>query len=100
MPNEFDIATIPRSRIPALIAALAARLLNEPEEPAPAAMPADGDRLLTIDEAAERLSITKDALYRLSKTAPFAVRPGPGQLRFSAAGIDRWIKARMGKAAV
>lgn len=58
------------------------------------------DKLLTIEQAAERLSITKDALYRMSKTAPFAVRLGPGQLRFSSAGIDEWIRAKMLKPTV
>jgi excisionase family DNA binding protein len=90
----FDINAIPRSRIPALIAALAARLL-EPQEPAvPAAAPGDGDRLLTVEQAAERLGVTKDSLYRNAKTLPFVVRLGPGQLRFSAAGIDCYIRAK------
>lgn len=54
-----------------------------------------GDRLLTIDQAAERLGCAKGWLYGASKTLPFAVRLGPGQLRFSAAGMDRYIKAKM-----
>jgi predicted DNA-binding transcriptional regulator AlpA len=50
--------------------------------------------LLTVEQTAERLNMTKDALYRAAKTLPFAVRLGPGQLRFSSAGIDQWIRAK------
>jgi hypothetical protein len=92
--DNITLTAIPCYRIHEAMALLLARLLTEPEEPGAAAVvaPSDGDRLLT----AERLGVTKDYLYR-NKNLPFAVRLGPGQLRFSAAGIDRYIKARMGK---
>jgi predicted DNA-binding transcriptional regulator AlpA len=49
------------------------------------------DRLLNIDEAAQRLSMTTDWLYRNWKNFVFA-RKISGQLRFSSQGIDRYIK--------
>lgn len=58
-------------------------------------MPADGeDRLLTIDEAATRLGVTKDWIYHNSKKLPFAVRLGRKVLRFSAVKLERYIEAR------
>jgi len=56
------------------------------------------DRLLDVTEAAHRLGVSKDYLYRHAKHWPFALRVGPGQLRFSERGMDRWIKTRLGRA--
>ena len=58
--------------------------------------PGAGDRLLNVEEAAERLSLSQDFLYRNSKKLPFTVRNGR-QLRFSEAGIERYIRQRMGR---
>ncbi len=49
------------------------------------------DRLLTIDDAAAILGMSKDRLYRTDY--PFTVRDG-GLLRFSHNGIQRFIRAR------
>jgi len=56
-----------------------------------------GDRLLDVEETARKLGMTKDYLYRNSNDLPFSVRVGKGQLRFSEAGIDRYIKNRAGR---
>jgi excisionase family DNA binding protein len=95
MPSDFDITSIPLDQIPALLVALSARLVAEGASAGVAGTVAspEGDRLLTVDEAAERLSVSKDWLYRAE--VPFAVRLGPGQLRFSAEGLARYIKNRM-----
>jgi excisionase family DNA binding protein len=53
-----------------------------------------GDHLLTANEAAARLGISTDNLYRKARSLPFTVRVGPRQLRFSATGIERWIRRR------
>ncbi|MBI3329788.1 MAG: helix-turn-helix domain-containing protein [Nitrospinae bacterium] len=55
------------------------------------------DRLLDVSEAAHRLGVSKDYLYRHAKRLPFALRIGPGQLRFSERGLERWIKTRVGR---
>ena len=56
----------------------------------------DGDRLLTVTEAAGKLACSKDWLYRHHHRLPFAVRNGR-QLRFSAQGVDRYIRQRAGR---
>lgn len=50
------------------------------------------DRLLTVLEAAEILSVTTDWLYRHAGEFRFTVRPGPGQVRFSALGIQEYLR--------
>jgi predicted DNA-binding transcriptional regulator AlpA len=53
------------------------------------------DTLLDVTEAAKRLATTRDWLYRHARQLPFVVRNGR-QLRFSAAGIARYIREREG----
>ena len=53
------------------------------------------DRLLTVEEAARMLGLSKDHLYRASGKYPFTVRLG-SRLRFSARGIERYIRQRQG----
>ena len=57
---------------------------------------AAADRLLTVKEAAQRLGVSADWLYRHARTLPFVVRLGAG-LRFSARGIERYIRQRRGR---
>jgi hypothetical protein len=56
---------------------------------APAA-PDEPDRLLTLDEAAERLAVTKDWLRRRG-TLPFVVKLSDGVVRYSSRALDRFI---------
>ena len=58
--------------------------------------PLDGDRLLGIKEAAAKLGVTRDYLYR-RKDLPFRVTVAPGQVRFSLKGIERFIRAKIAK---
>ena len=53
------------------------------------------DRLLKAKEAAAQLGYSTDWLYRHADRLPFVVRNGR-QLRFSAHGIDRYIRERRG----
>jgi predicted DNA-binding transcriptional regulator AlpA len=50
------------------------------------------DRLLTIEEAAERLKTFTDWLYRMWRKLPFAVKLSKKQLRFSQQGLQRYIE--------
>ena len=50
------------------------------------------DRLLKIDEAAERLQTSKDWLYRNWQDLPFARKLSKKQLRFSSTGIDEYVR--------
>lgn len=52
------------------------------------------DRLLNIEDAATVLSTTTDWLYRHADEFRFTVRLGPGQLRFSAAGIQEYLRGQ------
>jgi predicted DNA-binding transcriptional regulator AlpA len=54
------------------------------------------DRLLDVHEAAQRLGTSTDYLYRHSSKLPFTIRVG-SRLRFSARGIDRFIRTRQGR---
>jgi predicted DNA-binding transcriptional regulator AlpA len=55
------------------------------------------DRLLTVTEAAQKLGVKTDWLYRESGRLPFTVRPSPGRVRFSVLGIERWVSQRRGR---
>ncbi len=54
---------------------------------------AASDQLLKAKEAARRLNVSEDYLYRNSRSLPFTVRIGK-RLRFSAQGIQNYIKLR------
>jgi excisionase family DNA binding protein len=54
------------------------------------------DTLLTVDQAAVRLGVSTDWLFRRSRTLPFVVRLGR-HLRFSNRGIDRYLRNRTGR---
>lgn len=51
------------------------------------------DELLDAKEAARRLGLSADYLYRHAKRLPFSVRIGR-RLRFSAIGLSRYIRLR------
>jgi excisionase family DNA binding protein len=58
---------------------------------APVAAPAEHDELLSVTEAARRLGISEDYLYRHYREYAFARRQGRKVL-FSALGIDKHIR--------
>ncbi len=58
--------------------------------------PSESDRLLTVKEAADRLGISRDWVYRHAEKLPFTVRLG-SRLLFSAQGIERYIRQRQGR---
>jgi predicted DNA-binding transcriptional regulator AlpA len=94
---DIDTDAVTAADIPALLvqiaaaqSALAARLLsNATQLPAPAA--SEAERLLNVDQAAAKLCVTPDWLYRRAKKLGLAVKLGDGTLRFSANAIDRYI---------
>jgi excisionase family DNA binding protein len=54
------------------------------------------DRLLTVEEAAVKLNLSVDQLYRMAAKLPFTVRLGR-KLLFSLVGIERYIRQRAGR---
>lgn len=53
-----------------------------------------GEDLLTIDEAAVALRVSPRWLYRHAKSVPFSRKLSRKVLRFSRAGIARWLATR------
>jgi predicted DNA-binding transcriptional regulator AlpA len=68
---------------------LAAALSNGADRPA-----AEKERLLTPDEAAALIGVDKKWLYRHSKQLPFIRRLSKKNVRFSEAGLRRWLATR------
>lgn len=94
---ERELAQAPSEQLPDLLGELARlqalglarlaangqrRIANEPDE------------LLTAKQAATRLGVSEDFLYR-AKELPFRVQLGR-RVRFSARGIGRYIRLRAG----
>ncbi len=82
-------ANIPRERIPALIALLAARLLEPQLEPE--AVDDHDDRLLTAAEASAILRRSTKWLSRNRARLNFARRLGPRSWTYSEKGLRRWL---------
>jgi predicted DNA-binding transcriptional regulator AlpA len=49
------------------------------------------DRLLTPDEAVERLGVEKSWLYRNSSKLPFVIKLSRKKLRISEQKMERWL---------
>lgn len=60
---------------------------QSPPAPAP-------DRLLTAEQVAEVLGVSTDYVYRQAGKWRFAKKLGPKVLRFSEAGLQRWLASR------
>jgi len=56
------------------------------------------DRLMNVQEAASKLGVSVDWIYRNAAKLPFTVRLGPRRLRFSTKGINKFIQSRQGRA--
>lgn len=73
-------------RAAAVLAALGAAMAAHEQDAGP-------DRLLTVKEAAERLKLSEDYLYRHARGLPFFVQPNGGRaIRFSERGIERYLR--------
>jgi excisionase family DNA binding protein len=81
------------TQLSAVQASIAARLVTATQE---AGRDDAADPLLTIEEAAARLGVSLDWLYRRTKSLPFVVRVGR-HVRFSGTGIGRYVRNRMGR---
>ena len=100
-PRALDLVAqvknLPRAEIPAILAAVAARLV-EPEERESPRIPlppqpsrgAEGDRLLTSEQVALRLGLDLAAVSR--RRFPFRVKLGRRTVRYSEQGLARWMR--------
>ncbi len=99
---ERALEAIPPEELPLLIGELArlqaeasVRLTSGAANGRRDRTPEAPDVLLGVEEAARRLGSSPDYLYR-SKDLPFRVRIGR-RVRFSAKGIERYIRQRQGR---
>ncbi len=67
--------------------------LSRADIPGTPAASTNGDRLLTAQDVAQRLHCSKRLVYARARSWPFTVREGR-LVRFSAAGLDRWLARR------
>ena len=97
MRNELQTVLIVARELPSVELP---RLLGELEEirctalarlTGPSLVQSQADELLSAPEAARRLGISQDYLYRHHRDFPFARRVGR-RLLFSAVGIEKYIK--------
>jgi predicted DNA-binding transcriptional regulator AlpA len=87
------IGTLDHDQLPALLAAIAARMAEAKVGASPL-LPAD-DELLTVAQAKQLLGISASKLYH--GDFPFTVKVGHSR-RFSRNGIQKYIEKRAGKA--
>lgn len=91
------IASLPPERLPAVMAALSARLGLAAARVLAEAGSEDSaqslDENLSVGEAARRLGVSEDYLYRHARRLPFTRRIGR-RLLFSAKGLERWNARR------
>ena len=102
---DLDVSHLTRAECAALLAQckalegrLLARLFAGDESATARETSGDGDRLLTIAEASELLSVTRSWLYHHAKRLGLAVRLGSGTLRFSHARIQQYMRESAVKA--
>jgi excisionase family DNA binding protein len=97
MAGEVETGDLPAflGRLEALRAVASARLTLAVAN-GRGATPEGPDRLLDVQEAARRLGVSTDYLYR-HKGLPFRVQMGR-RVRFSSNGIERYIRHRQGRA--
>ena len=88
LPPEEVASALPE--LGALQAALEARLRTVPGTPSPNGQPAD-DRLLTAVEVAGIYGRSVEWVYRQAKRWPFTRRETRKTLRFSEAGLRRYL---------
>ena len=86
IPAEHRLAVL------AHLLALQARIIVKMGTEPPAGN-GTGDQLLSIEQAMERLSVTKDWLRR-HPGLPFVKHLSPGVVRFSGKGIEKWLATR------
>jgi predicted DNA-binding transcriptional regulator AlpA len=94
--EDIQLQEVPAlmTQLAALQTVLAARLIDEQAEWDKSQ--GNGDRLMEVGEAAQKIGVSEDWLYRRSDKLPFAVHMGR-KVRFSEQGIEKYIRQRMGR---
>lgn len=96
VPDDFrtwlEELVAAEATIPARV--VLARLPAEDTPEPVAAKSSQSDRMLTVQEAAERLGVDTRWVYRRAKKLPFTRKLSTGTLRFSERGLERWKESR------
>jgi hypothetical protein len=95
-PTQIPLAAIPQvlAQLAALQSALIARMLLQRNENETANGDKGEDELLTVEQAAELLTVKPDWLYRRATHLPFTRRLSRKGLRFSRRGLISWRDRR------
>ena len=97
-----SVGKVPLEQVPGLLAKIAglqavllARLISgSPNGPNPTSTPAEHDRFMTAEQVAPILGVTPRWLYRHARKLPFTRRLSRKALRFSEAGLRRYLASR------
>jgi predicted DNA-binding transcriptional regulator AlpA len=104
LANPACAAEVPVHQIPAVVAkltseqagllAILAMLTTRLLVPPSPATDQTSDRLLTADEVAEALGVTRRWVQRRARRLPFARRLSEHAVRYSESGLRRWMENR------
>ena len=96
--GDVDVASLPTllAQLTTAAAVVAARLSAIEPQRAESPASSGSDRLLTAKEAAVLLNLSTDFLYKHEAAKAFRVRIG-NEVRFSLAGIQRFIERHRGR---
>ena len=87
------VVVLTEAQLEALAERLAAKLQNGNGHAPPEAP----DKLITVEEAAERIGMTVRWIYGHASELPFVVRlPNSRAVRFSERGLAKWLAKRVG----
>src|SRR5262249_53924275 len=93
---SVEVAASLLLRCAAVQTTLATRLMTEVLASSKSEGRDGGDTLVDVHEAAERLRVSRDWVYRRARQLPFTVNIGRN-VRFSTGGIDKYIRERAGQ---
>jgi hypothetical protein len=99
LPSIESVDALPAEHLPGFVAGLAALQARVAARMAVAVPEShgDADRLLDIEQAAERLGTSPDWLRRHGGPLPFTIYLSAGQVRYSLRKLEQWITLRAGK---
>jgi excisionase family DNA binding protein len=85
--------SLPREELPRLLGDLAEISATASARLASSVVQARPDEMLDVEEAARRMGVSKDYLYRHQRKFPFARRIGR-KLLFSSVGLEKFLARR------
>jgi excisionase family DNA binding protein len=94
LESVLDMAkSLPREDLPRLLGDLAEISATANARLTSSVVEARSDEMLDVEEAARRMGVSKDYLYRHQKKFPFARRIGR-KLLFSSVGLEKFLARR------